>query len=107
MTTLKTPKQIAADILDGHCIQLHWRRTGAQLADLIAEAIEADRAQRAADLQLLADAASKWATELTDYIIPSAENQDEPAEVVSAYEDERDEIQAALGRYLAEEEATR
>lgn len=70
------------------------------LVELVARAIEADREQRAADSIVLTDAASKWATELTDYVIPSAGESD--AADAKAYQAERDEIQRALGRHLAD-----
>ena len=51
----KTPEQIAQATLDNHAIKPHWNRNGKQIAELIAEAIEADRAQR--DLcELIAEA---------------------------------------------------
>lgn len=75
-------------------------------AKIAVAAIEADRAnrppsraQRAADLATLADAASSWATELTDNLIPKAYVKEEG---VARYTIERDAIQAALGRYLDE-----
>lgn len=42
----KTPAEIAAATLDAHAIKPNWNRTGAHIAELIAEAVEADRAQR-------------------------------------------------------------
>lgn len=46
MAIIKTPAEIAETVLDEHAIQPHWNRSGAQIALLIEEAIEADRKQR-------------------------------------------------------------
>lgn len=46
MANIKTPAEIAETVLDEHAIQSHWNRSGAQIALLIEEAIEADRKQR-------------------------------------------------------------
>lgn len=43
---MRTAKQVAQNTLDAHAIKPHWQRSGTQVAELIAEAIEADRAQR-------------------------------------------------------------
>lgn len=97
--TTKTPEQIARETF----AKMHSQAAEACENEIIAHivtAIEADRAQRAADLDTLADAASKWATELTDYVIPESANDG-----LREYMAERDEIQAALGRYLGEKEA--
>jgi hypothetical protein len=53
----KTAQQIAADTLAAHAIRPDWRRTGEQIAPLIAEGIEADRAQQAAELREVAERA--------------------------------------------------
>lgn len=45
--TVRTPEQVAQDTLDAHSILPHWRRNGEQIAALIVEAIENDRATRA------------------------------------------------------------
>ena len=52
----KTPEQIAQATLDAHAIKPNWRRNGEQIAALIAEAIETDRAQNAAEARELAEA---------------------------------------------------
>lgn len=52
--TAKTPAEIAQATLDAHAIKPHWRRDGEQIAALIAEAIEADRAQRSANADMVA-----------------------------------------------------
>lgn len=44
---MKTSEQIADDVLADHAIKPHWQRSGEQIAALLAEAVEADRAQRA------------------------------------------------------------
>lgn len=71
------------------------------LVELVTLAIEADRAQRAADLAILTDAASKWATELTAYVIPEANN-----ETLAGYQAERDAIEGVLGRDANDAEGT-
>ncbi|MBT2484799.1 MULTISPECIES: hypothetical protein [unclassified Microbacterium] len=93
---MKTAEQIAEQTLD------HWLTNLADtrsVTQIIAQAIEADRAQRAADLQVLANAASHWATELTEYVIDGSREAGD-AESAEAQEVERDAIQAVLGRYL-------
>lgn len=103
--TIKTPQEVAAEQMAAFTIEdgdVQECSVGF-IADAIAEAIEADRKQRAADLEKLTDAAASWAAELTDYIIPASREvgDDDSAE---SQELERDELQAALGRYLNEEE---
>jgi hypothetical protein len=44
---MKTPIEIAERTLANHAIRDDWRRNGAQIRDLIVEAIEADREHRA------------------------------------------------------------
>ena len=56
------------------------------------------------DLEILANAASHWATELTDYIIPASEEAGD-LDSVESQTAELNEIQAALGRYLEEKES--
>lgn len=41
---LPTPASVATDVLNAHAIRSHWQRSGAQIHDLIVEAIEKDRA---------------------------------------------------------------
>lgn len=43
---MKTPAEIAANVLDSHAIKPDWRRSGEQIAALIVEAINADRIER-------------------------------------------------------------
>lgn len=50
-------------------------------------------------VDVLANAASSWATELTNYVIPFHHAQMDE-ENAKPYEDERDAVQAALGKYL-------
>lgn len=104
---MKTPEDIAqqiADTLHEHgTIQYVGGEgipTDAEVYRKIAEhAIQLDREQRAADLAILADAAAEWSAYLTQYA------GDHTAEDRASMEEERDEIQAALGRYLDEQEA--
>lgn len=42
---MKTPLEIAQQTLTDHAIQPQWQRSGAQILGLIAEAVEADRAE--------------------------------------------------------------
>lgn len=105
---MKTAEQIAEEIVNeittggtiafaglGYSPTLHEMERA-----IVLRAIEADREYRAADLAILADAAAEWSRELTDYIIPEAAGTDR-----AGYETTRDAIQAALGRYLDEQEA--
>lgn len=95
---MMTPEQIAdAAIRDTWMENLGARDRGNIRSGMIA-AVRADRAQRAADLAVLADAAAYWSTELTDYIIPGSEDAKDPDSVESQTA-ERDAIQAALERY--------
>lgn len=41
-----TPQERAQATLNAHAIRDHWRRTGEQIRDLIAEAVEQDRVDR-------------------------------------------------------------
>lgn len=119
--TTKTPAEIAAEIVAAeygpgtewdsanelgesglHRAQMEGRVTAPELEHLIERAILADRAQRRADLDVLADAAACWSTELVDYVIPAA-SEAEAAE----HELQCDQITAALGRYLDDAEAPR
>lgn len=94
----RTPEEIAKQTLGADALSgIGYER----YLPCMVRAIKADRAQRATDLATLADAASKWATELTDYVIP---NCHEATDDALHYEAERDEIQATLGRYLDEVE---
>lgn len=43
---MQTPEEVAAEVLDDHAIQPHFRRDRAQVALLIEEAIERDRSRR-------------------------------------------------------------
>lgn len=107
---MKTPEQIADEQMraftvlngfDGYEEDSDVEECSAgYIREQIVAAIEADRAQRKDDMATIANAASCWATELTDYVIPGADATDAPS-----YETECEKIQAALGRYLDELEA--
>lgn len=96
---MKTAEQIAREAY-GQEPGNGWAVGSNEIVPMIVAAIEADRAQRRADLDVLADAAASWATELVDYVIPAA-SEAEAAE----YEAQCDRITAALGRYLDEAKA--
>lgn len=87
-------EELLAEVIDSADEQ-----TPHDLFDTFVKVIVADRAQPAADLETLANAASEWARELTDDVIPNAHPDD-----TDRLEVERNEIQAALGRYLDQKE---
>lgn len=66
MTSIKTPAEIAQRVLDAHSIRPDWRRTGDQIAKLIAEGIEADRAQIAPRRTITIDLdTGEWVNHIT------------------------------------------
>ena len=110
---MKTAEQIAREALKREELAFGVKRLTEEndalvllqrVERMLVNAIEADRVQRSADLTSTADASSKWATELTEYIIPGAEADDE-MEAVEAHTAERGTIEAALGRYLDAKES--
>lgn len=45
VTSPKTPEEVGQQVLDNHVIRDDWRRTGAQIRGLIAEAIRIERGE--------------------------------------------------------------
>lgn len=65
------------------------------LLDLVKAAVAMARAQQAADLAVLVEAAGKWRDELDEYIIPAAKLPTE-GEESDEYQAEKDRIDAAI-----------